>query len=1503
MREISGLALSTPPRISAPSPGVIGGSSRSFAGGAGHGSGAGSTSFPHSSGPSSHHAAARIQHPSGSPFVPPTMPQMAAATFAKPSSSVSQSQSVQSVDAFGAGATMPHRFHTPHGQQLQVGGTNSGNSNSRLSGRAANNSQNTSHGGPGYPSPYSYPGAGCGSNENSFLGRSSPGHLPFDTTAQNPPTPGAGPNGQEFPYSIISSLIASAPAAAMGISGPSPHVPPPTASPSIAAQIHSQHGSRVQQQPHSQHAGTQHGAPHHSHRQTHHQPVQQQSLPLHRDGSAGDAAPKYGSSPTPASHNIFLSPMHQQQHYGGSVVSGGRPVGIAGYTPPHGMHQPAHHPTYHHHQQHSLPQQHASFQQQQQQLAAHMHQQHRSRSFNANHTQSNQFDDDNVLINELAPVASNQPSSQQKHPAAATQSYQGPASQAVTASRNTGVGYGAHDDQHHGGSTHKSGTKPPSGKISKPKPQPPAHAPPPSEILGAAGDVAHPQQIFPSTHAGFASHQGHSSTAIHKGGKSKIGVQSQHNYYQHSQYTAAHHGQYRTAVRPQHSYYPSHKTTYHQGSGGKHHQKLAHNCNSSHSGAGRGPCDTSALVDDCSDDDLDTSPAVFFATPLTAYALQHIKITNESDIERNPRRLESREKQVGFGKETEGYKNYRKALLKEFRQWNNPMHPNTPRVEFARPRRKFKRAIQMWRQALHAWDGRYVADETIVEGLETLKELGYEGGDGSIPIRDPPPPPAADLQAHWVNFFASSPRIGQHKGHHVDQQNDDDFENREEGHSTSRLHVKLGDGGNQRHVSNRRNSAEFQTKNKTPTHGGARSPSETEDDDFADSERASPALHWTIDPPAAYELTNIKLAPHETVAKAVTSREKQVTYGKETEGYRNYRAALPKEDRQWNNPAHPNTPRVEFDRPRRKFKRAITLWRQALHAWDDRDTADDTFIEGLATLKDLGYEGGNGSILIRDSPPLYPSVDGKVQSGIHVHAATTAVSASVSPAFVSSMTPNQSDVPNIASESTTKALVPAPRTITGSPTSTTVHLSNSETQITTTITVMVSTSSSAPVVPEIVTSVSANDLAASSSYSNQPSHVRTSHSNSMTNLADMMVPVGRRTVPEDSSPLEHVSSSSPDNLNTSNFLMGRISPTTHHVVVSLAGEHVSTQTMSGPQFSGRNQSQNVHDTSTHVLSHRTSPIGATMSRSINMTPQNQVVPPARSGTSSPAWRQTQQSYESPIQTVTGSPLTAAAETMSQPQPQQLQYGIIKSTPRSSRQCTPVTEIKPQQRYSPQHPPTQQGQGAQQPPQVSQQGQPSHQQQSRRISSRLSPHVVTQPQQQQQQRATQQQYQQSPSQQLQLGSATPNSNTAMLPATHRQSASPHSHLPPGPGQGNNTPNLHTQPSHSNLSNSSGQQSQTHYGNMNPTSTTQQMLTFEESHIGQHQRRRLQDSLERIVVASTTDLVVNRGKQLFEATFFLDQKGFVRQSLHPKGHVSFFPIRAAGARGRMAGTVVS
>ena len=118
--------------------------------------------------------------------------------------------------------------------------------------------------------------------------------------------------------------------------------------------------------------------------------------------------------------------------------------------------------------------------------------------------------------------------------------------------------------------------------------------------------------------------------------------------------------------------------------------------------------------------------------------------------EEDARRLAQRAKQVEFGKNTNGYENYVRAVPKRERKGYQE-HPRTPDITQEASKRKFDGIVQAWRRKLHEWDepaptapapaaaadgaaaaaAATDADDAVDDYLESA--LGQFGSTGTLP--------------------------------------------------------------------------------------------------------------------------------------------------------------------------------------------------------------------------------------------------------------------------------------------------------------------------------------------------------------------------------------------------------------------------------------------------------------------------------------------------------------------------------------------------------------------------------------------------------------------------------------------------------------------------------------------------------------------------------------------------------------------------------------------------
>jgi len=80
-------------------------------------------------------------------------------------------------------------------------------------------------------------------------------------------------------------------------------------------------------------------------------------------------------------------------------------------------------------------------------------------------------------------------------------------------------------------------------------------------------------------------------------------------------------------------------------------------------------------------------------------------------------------------------------------------------------------------------------------------------------------------------------------------------------------------------------------------------------------------------------------ATRETDTVKIQSRLKQIQFGKNTTGYDNYVAAVPKRKRTMPIDKHPRTPDPYEIQSKRQFDGKIKVWRRGLHLWDNHGDA------------------------------------------------------------------------------------------------------------------------------------------------------------------------------------------------------------------------------------------------------------------------------------------------------------------------------------------------------------------------------------------------------------------------------------------------------------------------------------------------------------------------------------------------------------------------------------
>ncbi|CAG9466429.1 unnamed protein product [Pedinophyceae sp. YPF-701] len=95
------------------------------------------------------------------------------------------------------------------------------------------------------------------------------------------------------------------------------------------------------------------------------------------------------------------------------------------------------------------------------------------------------------------------------------------------------------------------------------------------------------------------------------------------------------------------------------------------------------------------------------------FAVEDVEMTE--DRETDPRRIQQRQKQIDYGKNTLGYQRYLELVSKDKRKPR--VHPVTPDAHLKVSKRAFDGILKKWRRALHRWD----------------PDQGDDGGAGAAP--------------------------------------------------------------------------------------------------------------------------------------------------------------------------------------------------------------------------------------------------------------------------------------------------------------------------------------------------------------------------------------------------------------------------------------------------------------------------------------------------------------------------------------------------------------------------------------------------------------------------------------------------------------------------------------------------------------------------------------------------------------------------------------------------
>lgn len=122
------------------------------------------------------------------------------------------------------------------------------------------------------------------------------------------------------------------------------------------------------------------------------------------------------------------------------------------------------------------------------------------------------------------------------------------------------------------------------------------------------------------------------------------------------------------------------------------------------------------------------------------------KVFAPSEVETDPHRISQRQKQIDYGKNTEGYARYIKLVPRDQRSHDHGEHPRTPNVRQKMAKRSFQGLVRAWRRALHRWDPK----EQEEEDTPTT----------AAPVPPPPPPPVVPSVSGHDSYSHPSPDGG-----------------------------------------------------------------------------------------------------------------------------------------------------------------------------------------------------------------------------------------------------------------------------------------------------------------------------------------------------------------------------------------------------------------------------------------------------------------------------------------------------------------------------------------------------------------------------------------------------------------------------------------------------------------------------------------------------------------------------------------------------------------------